>query len=132
MFADGLAILVSSCDKHRDLWSPFFTFLFRYWPDCPFHIHLISNLVEYRDARVKTIRVGKDSNWSSVFALALQQIPQSFVLVLMEDYFLDQTVDTPRITELAGYMKSKNAVCLRLLHHQVQTSYVKTILKLEN
>ena len=62
-----------------------------------------------------TIRVGKDRNWSSVLARALKQISHGLVLVLMEDYFLDKPVDTPRIVRLAEYMKSKRAVCLRLL-----------------
>jgi hypothetical protein len=109
------AVIVVSCDKYRDLWNPCFSFLFRYWPDCPFPIYLVSNFEKYDSPRVKTVLVGKDRNWSSNLARALSEIDCEFVLVLMEDYFLDHQVNTARILSLAQYMRLRRAACLRLL-----------------
>ena len=36
------AILIVSCDKYSDLWDPFFKLFFKFWPDCPFNIYLLS------------------------------------------------------------------------------------------
>ncbi len=38
-----LAILVCSCDKYADVWEPFFKLFFKFWPDCPYPIYLLSN-----------------------------------------------------------------------------------------
>jgi hypothetical protein len=112
---DDVAVVISSCDKYRDLWPPFFTLFFRYWPDCPYPVDLITNFDVYPDTRIRTIRMGRDRNWSSIFAGTLRQISEPLVLVMMEDYLLDRPVDTRRIRELVDYLKSRRAACVRLL-----------------
>jgi len=112
---DDVAVAISSCDKYRDLWIPFFTLFFRYWPDCPYPVNLITNFEAYPDARVRSLRMGKDKNWSYIFAGALRQIREPLVLIMMEDYLLDRPVDTQRIRRLVDYMRSKGAACIRLL-----------------
>jgi hypothetical protein len=114
MFDHDTVLVVSSCDAFEDLWHPFFTLLFRYWPDCPFPVILVSNFREYRDPRVKTISIGKDKNWSTGFARALRRIESSKVIVLLEDYLLTRTVNTGRILQLIDYMNRRRAACLRL------------------
>jgi hypothetical protein len=109
------AILVVSCDKYSDLWPACFGLLFKYWPDCPFPIYLLSNFENYSDSRVTTITVGKDRNWSTNLANGLRKIKQDFVLVLMEDYLLDRAVNTRRMISLENYMEKRKAACLRLL-----------------
>jgi len=108
------SVLVVSCDKYQDIWKPFFTLFFRYWHDCPYPIYLGSNQRIYADQRVKTIAVGDDKDWSSGFRKMLEQIPQPYVILLLEDYLLKQRVDGDRIQALAVYMKRKMAGCLRL------------------
>lgn len=109
-----IAILIASCDKYQDLWSPFFTLFFKYWQDCPYPVYLGSNHLTYTDSRVKTITVGDDRDWSSGFRKMLEQIPHLYVIVLLEDYLLYQPVNTDKIRELASYMKNKRAGVLRL------------------
>jgi hypothetical protein len=111
---NDIAVLVSSCDKYHDLWEPFFTLFFRYWPDSPYKVYLLSNHRRYHDARVETIAVGDDRDWSSGFGSALRQIPNSYVIVMMEDYLLAKPVDTDKIIALAAYMEQRKAGCLRL------------------
>jgi len=113
--ADEVAVVISSCDKYRDLWTPFFTLFFRYWPDCPYPVNLITNFEAYPDVRVRTMRMGRDRNWSSIFAASLRRIREPLVLIMMEDYLLDRPVDTERIRRLVDYMKGKGAACVRLL-----------------
>ena len=111
---EDVAVVVSSCDKYRDLWTPFFTLFFRYWPDCPYPVSLITNFETYSDTRVRTIRMGRDRNWSSILAGSLRRIREPLVLIMMEDYLLDRPVDTERIRRLVDYMKRKGAAYLRL------------------
>jgi len=109
-----VGVLVSSCDRYSDLWSPFFKLFFRYWEDCPYPVYLISNFRLYPDSRVKGILVGEDIDWSSNMYSALRQITHPMVILLMEDYLLDRPVDTVRIEELVSYMQKRGAVCMRL------------------
>ena len=40
------SILVVSCDRYRDLWTPFFTLFQRYWPDCDMPVYLGTNCAQ--------------------------------------------------------------------------------------
>ena len=111
---NSTSIVVSSCDKFQDVWSPFFTLFFRYWPDCPFPIFLIANQQSYPDDRVKTILVGEDRGWATNLRMALDQVPTPYVLYLQEDYFLEGKADTATILDLVAYMSHCRAACLRL------------------
>jgi len=114
MHKSKVAVLVTSCDKYRDLWEPFFTLFFKYWGDCPYPVYLGTNHLKYDNERVKTIAVGDDTDWSSGFRGMLEEIPHPYVIVLIEDYLLTQPVDTARIDRLVSYMEDKGAGCLRL------------------
>jgi hypothetical protein len=109
-----IAVLIVSCDKYQDLWQPFFTLFFKYWPECPYPVYLLSNYSVFPDPRVKMITVGEDKDWSSGLATALQQILQPYVILLLEDYLLTRPVDTAKIQALATYIRQKKAGYLRL------------------
>jgi len=95
-----LAVLVVSCDAYSDLWSPFFSCLHQFWPDCPYPIYLGSNTKRYEDGRVKTICVGVDRDYSSNLLTMLREIPQQWVLIFVEDVFISSPVDTKRLDEI--------------------------------
>jgi hypothetical protein len=109
------ALLVVSCDAYRDVWGPFFTLLFRYWPDCPFPVFLGSNHATYHDRRVVPLAIGEDRNWSSNLLKMLELIPADGVLLLQEDFLIDRPVQTDSVMQLIGYADAKQAACLRLM-----------------
>ena len=112
---DSTSLLVVSCDAYRDLWEPFFTLLFRYWPDCPFPIYLGSNHATYPDRRVAQLAIGEDRDWSSNLIKMLGSISSPGVLLLQEDFLIDRPVQTKKVTQLIEYANSKSAACLRLM-----------------
>jgi len=112
--ASSAVVLVSSCDAYQDVWHPFFTLFFRYWPDCPFPVYLISNHSNYPDNRVIPILVGEDRGWATNTRMALSKIPAPYIIYLQEDYLLDRSVNTKKILELIEYMQQTHAGCLRL------------------
>lgn len=109
----GLAIIVSSCDSYSDAWEPFFTLLFRYWPDCPYPIYLLSESKIYQDKRVIPIIVSNPS-WASRLKAALRLIPHPYVLYLQEDYFIERSIDTERIQKLFDIVKAEHPASLRI------------------
>ncbi len=111
---NNISVLVVSCDKYQDLWAPFFTLLFRYWPDCPYQIYLCANTIPYADPRVKTILIGADTTWSANLKRCLEQFPTDYFILLQEDFLFTKPVNTQRIRELVGYLRGRKGACLRL------------------
>jgi len=112
--APSCAIVVSSFDGFSDLWGPFFTLLFRYWPDCPYPIYLISNSKTYDHPRVTTVAIGEDGKWANNLFIALDQIPATHIIYMQDDYFLTGPVDTSAIQKLVQYAQEKHISCVRL------------------
>jgi hypothetical protein len=110
----SIAVLVNSFDGFSDLWEPFFTLFFRYWPDCPYSVYLTANHMQYPDSRVRTIQVGDDQAWSDGLISALDVLDTPYVLLLLEDYLIEGPVNTKRIERLFEYMRANEAVHLRL------------------
>ncbi len=110
------AVLVMSCDAYRDLWTPFFTLFRRFWPDCPFPVYLGSTQAVFADPHVNTLAAG-DSSWSRALRLCLQQIDATYVLLLLEDFFLERHVVTDTILRNLKTLEALNGIVLRLFPH---------------
>ena len=116
---ENLTILVNSFDKYSDLWDPFHHFLFEKWPslktynrDVP--ILLISNSKTYDDPRVTPVQIENETSWSDTFLTALEQVDTDYVLILLEDYILDQPVNEKRLQEIFLGMQKANAAYLQI------------------
>jgi hypothetical protein len=96
-FKSSVALVVSSCDAFFDAWRPFHAFLEKFWNDCPLEIFLITNDLEIRSPRMRSIAVGKDRGWSSNLQFALGQIVHPYVLYFQEDYFLIAPVERAQL-----------------------------------
>jgi hypothetical protein len=114
MTAPSFSILVPSCDKFADLWHPFFTLLFRHWEPLPLPVYLISNEKTYADDRVHTLLMGEEESWSHNLLKALKLIPNSHVLLILEDFTFLSKVNTRQMAELFKAMVEKKAGYLRL------------------
>ncbi len=107
------AVLVMSCDAYSDLWRPFFNLFWKHWPDCPWPVYLGSNRAVFSDERVVTLAVG-DAEWSGRLQLCLDRLSSDFVLLLLEDYFLDAPVSTPDLLDKFAALGSLGGAQLRL------------------
>lgn len=99
---NDISFLVVSCDAYNDLWNPFFSCFFKYWPDCPYPIYLASNNATYPDERVKMINIGPDKDYSSNLIDILDKIDTPWVIFWFEDAFISKKVDTFYIMELVN------------------------------
>ena len=90
---DKVSILISSCDKFKDIW-PIFSFYFdKNWSDCKLNKYFLSNNENSDIAGFDSIMVGDDISWSSNLSIALKQIPTDYVFIMLDDVFIDQKVD---------------------------------------
>jgi hypothetical protein len=102
-FASSVAVVVSSCDAFFDTWRPFSFFFRKQWSDCPFPIFLIVNQLRVRSQIVRPIAVGPDRDWASNLAVALESIPQPYILYFQDDYFLTGPVNNDLLAEDFAY-----------------------------
>ena len=108
------SILIPSCDAYSDLWKPFFSLFWRYWPDCSFEVFLGSNELIFGDPRIKTIPVGTDRNWTNSVVHQLNAIDTPYVLVCLEDFFFRETIQNVRVLEALQSLKKLNGHVMRL------------------
>ena len=116
---DDVAVLVCSLDEYADVWPDFFSLWFRFWPDLPFAMHLVTNEYIYDDPRVRTLPVGVGIGWSHRMRRALEVLPQTYILFSTEDFFLYDKVDTSHLIRLYEDMRLEQAAYLRLMAHDI-------------
>jgi hypothetical protein len=110
----SLAVAVLSCDAYSDLWTPFFHCFTKQWSDCPFPVYLESNQIDRTFAGVKTIPVGRGGTWSQDLRRFLEQIPETHVLIFLEDVFLTAPVVTHKVSRYFDDATALNASYFRL------------------
>ena len=102
-----------SSDAYSDLWTPFFHLFWHYWPDCPWRVYLGSEQRPFPDRRVTPLTAGH-AQWSARLRFCLNQIDSDYVLLLLEDYFLDRAVSTPLLEEKLSLLARLSGGQLRL------------------
>ena len=107
------AVLVMSCDAYRDLWTPFFNLFRSNWPDCPFPVFLGTNFATF-DAPCVTTLKGGELEWSGRLRNCLERTDREYVLLLLEDFFLDSPVLTGKILSNLRALHELDGVVLRL------------------
>ena len=108
-------LLVSSCDNYNDLWEPFFNLLDKYWDDCPFKIFLITETKIINRDGIETITAGINTNWSDRLKISIDHVKSKYVLLMLEDFFLQSRIDTEKLLVMFDNMKNNNFNMLRLI-----------------
>jgi hypothetical protein len=111
--SNDVAFMVVSCDKYSDLWDPFFHCLYKYWPDCPYKIYLLSNHQKYVKFSVTTLNIGDDRSYADNLRAGIAQIKEPWVILFVEDALIAKPVDTERFQSViadaqsipVGYLK---------------------------
>jgi hypothetical protein len=111
---DKIDILVVSCDKYSDLWLPFFKLFWKFWPDCPFDVYLLSNKISVNIPRVQSLLVGQDISWSDNLHKALSQLKKDYIFLFLDDLFLYDTVKTSEVLKIFDWAIKSNINYLRM------------------
>lgn len=109
-----LAVLVVSCDNYSDLWKPFFSLFWRFWPDCPFDVYLLSNNINPAIPQVKSLLVGDDISWSDNLRNGLRQLKEGYVLLFLDDLLLHRPVDTEKVSKILGWALESDVNYVRM------------------
>ena len=104
---------MTSCDAYRDVEGPFLTLFRKYWPDCPFEL-VVNGETSAESGFDRAVLSGKGKSWSQMLAEALDQIMTPYVILLMNDYYLESPVDTALMLRRLAEAKEKDALNYRL------------------
>ena len=110
-----VAVIINSFDGFSDCWPGLIHGLTKYWPDCPYPIHLVSNFKDCDADDVSTLKVGDLASWSERLLAALSRVHTPYILFLQEDYWLTSPVDTERVEEYVRLMQRDDLSYIRLL-----------------
>lgn len=111
---NDVTFLVSSCDKYSDLWDPFFSNFFKYWPDCDFDVALISNHKDFPDERVSVITVGEDVSYADNLRTAISGISSKWILLWLDDVIFDSPVDHKKVKRVISEAEAIGAGFVKL------------------
>ena len=114
MNAETIEMLVLSCDKYSDVWDDFFNLKDRFWPDCPYRWHIVTESKEYRRDSVDTILCGFDLNWAGRLKTALQTVSSPYIGLFLEDYFIKAPINSEKIAFYVALMRQERISFLNL------------------
>lgn len=111
----GEAVVIISFDGYKDIWDTFFKCYFKYWKNCHIKTYLITNneLPSFYD--VEIIPTGEEISWSHRVRMALNNIKEDNLLVLLEDYFFYENINDEKIQTFFRVFQEKNYDYLRLM-----------------
>jgi hypothetical protein len=116
-----MAILVNSSDGFRDCWDPFFRLLETHWPQCRFPVYLNVEEATYEHPSLairclnhRRLASGANVPWSDRLIESLRAIPESYVMYLQEDYFLDAPVRDDVVEDCLRVVAEEGAGCVHL------------------
>lgn len=102
-----MKILICSCDKNEDIWYPFKHCIEKYYPN---HPEIIYSTETKENPYYKTICKDYPINlWSKRIRETLKEIDDNQILLMMDDIFIRQPVNTERIEYLSKELKGNIA-----------------------
>ena len=105
---NGISILILSCDKYSCLWDNCINRIKKYI-NKDIDIYLLTNHLNYNKCnKVKIISIGEDLDWSSNLLLAIERINTKYVLLWMDDVFLNKKIETKNWENLLNFINSNH------------------------
>lgn len=114
MKKQDLTVVVNTCDKNDDLWTPYFSVLKTNWSDCPYPIVLNTETKSFSfdGFNIKSFGLYREDNkekplddWSSRMIATLEKIDTPYVLFTLEDCYIDEKVNQAEFENLLNTVK---------------------------
>ena len=116
------AFLMSSCDSYGDTWDMFYQLVGKYWADCSLPMYLNTETIRYSPPCSLKLTVCNTEHgipWGERMIRVLDMIPEKYVFMVLDDFFLQDKVNGQAIDALVDLMEEVDQVILLHLtyHH---------------
>jgi hypothetical protein len=114
-FTDRCVIVINSCDAYFDVWPLFLAAFREHWPDCPFRLVLNTESRTFADPALNLsahVLKGDEQGiaWGGRLLATLADLDSEYVLMLFDDFVLEQPVDVAAIERCLEWMSSDPSV----------------------
>ena len=93
-----MCILVVSCDKYADCWTPFSDCMRKFWPDCPYPVYLCTESGEPEAGTVYSRALhSPNPSWTGRLREVCAQIQEEYIFITLEDHWLAGKIDQEKI-----------------------------------
>ena len=112
-------VVVNSCDQYEEAWYPFFELLKKYWPNRKMKVVLNTETKQYvhTGIDIRCINTRECKAWSERLIKVLTQIKTEYVILLLEDFFLQGYVKEQEIQRCIDYMKQDSQIAAFYFKH---------------
>lgn len=121
---DKVTILVVGYDGYKDVWDENFRLMNMNWNDRPRTI-LANGLLTPEYKNVEIINAGSDAEWSKKVQVAMKSIDTPYVLLLLEDFFIADKVDTDKIYSALQLVSDENIKFYQILVQLMKQSWAE-------
>ena len=114
-----LTIVVNTCDDYSDVLEIFFQAFQKWWPDCPYPIVINTESKKYEALFPARVHVSRSSesydDWGARLISTLSEIESKFVLMVYDDFILEEKVDGNQIHKALLLLKSQDHAAVTYL-----------------
>lgn len=105
-------ILLSTYDDGKDLWDGFFMCLEKQWPNCDLDIYMNTETMSYsrQNLNIRCINTRKGLPWSKRLKMVLRQIDAEYILLFLEDYWIDKVVNPEKVIQAIQWLDANKDV----------------------
>ena len=109
---NNCSILILSCDKNKELLKVFFETFDFYWKDCAYEIFISMEKCNNIDVtrKVHILNYDKSKYWSARIIDALENIDTENVLILLDDFIIEDTVKDAEIASLNSILTNDKRI----------------------
>ena len=127
------AFLLSTCDSYEDTWDPFFRLLGKYWTSIPMKVYINTETKQYVPSvtlpfKVNPCNTSSNISWSQRLLQVLDMIPEEYVFMVLDDFFLQSPVKDEYFEQLLKMMEEdRNIASIQLKAARlIQEGKIKT------
>lgn len=107
------AFLMSSCDSYSDTWDMFYRLIGKYWTDCSLPMYLNTETIRYSppgSLELAICNTELEIPWGERMIRVLDMIPEKYVFMVLDDFFLQAPVNEKAIDTLVELMEEDDRI----------------------